>query len=258
MVLMIGGHPRSGTTLLRDVLNGHPQISVTNEFACFAHIGQSWTNCVSTVLERWGNVGGKWAFDARCSSQKDLGKCNLRFCMNYLTHLNKRGPVTVSDIERALQHLFPESRIVGDKWPHYEFMVDELVKVHGVHGLVIYRDCRDVTSSFLRMARTYWRGQAWVNKLNTAATVAAHWVKSIECMELHRDHIDIVRYEEFINSPRTVLSQIADRLRVDAAGFPTAQISHRSIGKFKSGLTADELNDVIAIAGPTMTRLQYT
>ncbi len=258
MVLIIGGHPRSGTTLLRDVVNGHPEISVTNEFACFTHIDRSWEECKEAVLRRWSDEGQRWAFDARCAARTHLSKCNLMFCTKYLGYLYQENLVAFEDIEKALERLFPGSRIVGDKLPEYVLSAPEMVGRHGVQALVIHRDCRDVTSSFLEMVRSRWRGQAWVAELNTAAKVAANWVKEIEFMERHREDLHIVRYEELIRTPESVFASIAKWLGVDASDFPIGQIRDTSIGKYKSGLTGDEVNDVMAVAGPALERLQYT
>ena len=35
VLLAIAGHGRSGTTLLREICNAHPQITLTHELGCF-------------------------------------------------------------------------------------------------------------------------------------------------------------------------------------------------------------------------------
>jgi hypothetical protein len=169
-----------------------------------------------------------------------------------------REPIDVQIIEAALKRFFPESSILGDKWPHYMFLMDKFVNADNLlQCLVIYRDCRDVTSSFLKQARTVWRQQDWVNDLNTAEKIARHWVEGIRLMERHAAQLHIVRYEDLIDNPKAVFASIGDWLGVDPAGFPTHEIKRSSLGKYKGGLTNEELATVMDIAGPTMAQLGY-
>ena len=45
-------------------------------------------------------------------------------------------------------------RIVGDKFPAYMFKMNQFVDLQELLRLVIYRNCRDVTSSFLKKLET--------------------------------------------------------------------------------------------------------
>ena len=124
---------------------------------------------------------------------------------------------------------------------------------------MIYRDCRDVTSSTLQRARTEWRKiLLFVRKLNTAEKVAHRWVLAIELMERNRDDLLVVSYEDLVSESEKSLGRISDWLGVDAAGFEIQRISSRSVGNYRHGLTAEELDTVMEIAGPTMSRLGYT
>jgi hypothetical protein len=211
------------------------------------------------MMRRWYRVRNKWAFDLSYSSKQSKSLYNFIFTTRYLLRMYEhyREPITVQIIEAALKHSFPESSIVGDKWPGYMFLMDKFVQADDLYCLVIYRDCRDVTSSFLKQARTTWRPQAWVSNLNTAEKVARRWVDVIGLMERHADQLHIVRYEDLIDNPKAVFASIGDWLGVAPTGFPTHEIKRSSIGKYKSGLTNEELAVVMEIAGPTMARLGY-
>jgi hypothetical protein len=67
MVLLIGGHPRSGTTLLRNLCNGHPEMTVTNELGSFSRPGQRYWTYSYSMLRWWWNVKNRWAFDSSYS-----------------------------------------------------------------------------------------------------------------------------------------------------------------------------------------------
>lgn len=234
-------------------------MSITNEFGNFATIGQPYVKYSRHMIKHWYRVRNKWSFDLSYRSKESTSLYNLLFTTHYLLRMSKhyREPINVQIIEATLKRSFPESSILGDKWPHYMFLMDKFVNVDNLYCLVIYRDCRDVTSSFLKQARTMWRQQGWVNNLNTAEKVARYWVEGIRVMERHADQLHIVRYEDLIDNPKAVFASIGDWLGVDPAGFPTHEIKRSSIGKYKRGLTDEELAVVMDIAGPTMARLGY-
>lgn len=157
-----------------------------------------------------------------------------------------------------LHQLFPETSVVGDKYPDYVFSLDNLANAEGLSSLVIYRDCRDVTSSTLQKARTEWRKMPlFVRKLNTAEKIARRWVLAIELMERNRDNLLVVSYENLVCESEKSLGRISDWLGVDPAGFEIQRISSRSVGNYRHGLTAEELATVMEIAGPTMSSLGY-
>lgn len=55
MAFIIAGHIRSGTTLLRNLCNSHPDITVTMEFGNFDGLGCSHAAYIRYILRRWWN-----------------------------------------------------------------------------------------------------------------------------------------------------------------------------------------------------------
>ena len=260
MILMIGGHPRSGTTILQTLCDFHPEMAVTNEFGCFSFLGQSYGEYSNSIFDRWRRVQNKWAFDISYAGlERLLSFNNFRFAMRHLYHYRKyhNGTVTATSLEKTYRRMFGGARVVGDKWPHYLFRMDRYVKEEDLTRLIIYRDCRDVTSSFLVQARTNWRDTDWVHKVDNAEKIAARWVRGIEIMEAHAADLVILQYEAMMHEPEKELKRISEAIGVDPAGFPTDMINPGSIGKYQKGLTPEELETVMEIAGPTMERLGY-
>ena len=166
--------------------------------------------------------------------------------------------MSVEVIERALHELLPGAKIVGDKYPEYIWDLDGLAAAPGLSTLVIYRDCRDVTSSTLIKARGDWRRMPlFVRKIDTAEKVARRWVRAIELMETHRGRVFMMRYEELVTHVPESLTALSEWLGIDPAGFEAQRISSRSVGKHRLGLTPAEIETVMRIAGPTMSRLGY-
>ena len=261
MLLIIAGRPRSGTTILQTLCDRHPDITMTNEFGSFMYTEQKFGKHALNIFKRWQRVQGKWAFEySYVNSTKPLSWLNLMFAMKYLFYLGRNcwsGGVMVDSIEAAYEDLFPAARVKGDKLPHYLLHMEKLASLDGLKRLVIFRDCRDVTSSFLKQVRTTWIGASWTHQFDTAEKIATSWVRDIKIMEAYADKLLIVQYEKLMLQPAQELSRISAWLNVDPQGFPIELFRTNSIGKYQDGLTTAELNAVLEIAGPTMLRLGY-
>lgn len=264
MALIITGHQRSGTTLLSRLCSVHPEMSMTNEFGNFLRIGQPHPVYTRRLLKRWGGIALRWwPLDetfGRPGPRRTVVRQNNRFIYKYLSSLRARKGQVISAavIDEIMGEVLPTTSVVGDKYPEYIFSLDELVGDDDLCRMVIYRDCRDVTSSTLIRARTDWRRMPiFVRRLNTAEKIAHRWVRAIEMMEKHRDQLFIVRYEDLVTEVTGPMRKLAEWLGVDPAGFEVDRISARSIGKYRQGLTQEEVATVMEIAGPTMSRLGY-
>ena len=268
--LIIAGMPRSGTTLLQRLCYLHPQMRVTKEFGNYSFIGDPLSSYMKRTVRRVNEINGRWRIHGTPGQLPTalLNKlrfkaanhaANVRVATAHLLRLarNGRGPVTLSDLVAEAQRRDSRTRVVGDKLPQYIFIMDQLVDLPGLLRLVIYRDCRDVTSSYLLMARTKWSDRPWIRGTDTAEKIAHNWVQAIEIMERYADHLFIVRYEDLVTDPSSELRRLAQWLDVDLSGFETNRISAASVGKYKTGLTDQELDDVLRVAGPTMERLKY-
>ncbi|MGE0682992.1 MAG: sulfotransferase, partial [Candidatus Binatia bacterium] len=167
------------------------------------------------------------------------------------------GTIDVRPITTALQGLFPSARIVGDKWPDYVFMLDAFVSLPEAMCVMIYRDCRDVASSHLKLARTSWRHEPWIKNADTAEKIANRWVRSMELIECYQDRIHAIRYEDLVRNRQQTFEALGSWLKVDPKGFRQSIVRETNIGKFKAGLSAEEVDLILKIAGPTMRKLGY-
>ena len=251
MVLLIGGHPRSGTTILRQLCDRHPEMRVTSEVGCFLPTVSSYRAHSSHVLKRLLRVGNKYSFSS--------SHHNALFITRYMFMVSRFRQQSIDSraIEAVLRRIYPRARIVGDKWPDYVYELDKLVGVDGLRLVIIYRDCRDVVSSTLKKARTDWRGMPFAKQVDSPEKVAARWVRAIESMQRHQKRVHVIRYENLVQNPLAELEGLAVWLNIDPWVFPFKLIRDTSVGKHKDSLSADELAKVIDIAGPTMRQLGY-
>ncbi|MGE0682991.1 MAG: sulfotransferase [Candidatus Binatia bacterium] len=259
MILLIGGHQRSGTTLLGELCNHHRDIIITREFGNFLALGRPYQAYSRQILNRWWTVQSKWAFEPASERHRLMRLHNFLFVLRYLlkVHRVRQGHVDLGAIETALRSLFPAARFVGDKWPGFVFSLDKFVEKDGIYLLMIYRDCRDVVSSTLEQVRTSWRKSAFAEQMNTAEKVARRWVRAIEEMERYRNRLHIICYEDLICKTQQELHRLGEWLGVSPQEFSIQPVRDTSVGKHKKGLSADELSVVLEIAGPTMARLGY-
>ena len=267
-LLLIGGRPRSGTTLLRDLCDLHPDIQLTHEFGTFLALNESYDVYRGEILRRWRAQPILHCRIRRSRRSKRrlwrwaLSMRGHAFAITYLGRIRRyrQGCIELSAVEATLREVLPGTGIVGDKLPDYVHLLDELAPVNGLSSVMIYRDCRDVTSSHLKLARSSWRNQPWIGDQDTAEKIARLWVDALETMERHRDQIHIIRYEDLVREPRRELASLAEWVGVDPAGFPERSMKRvhaNGIGKHREGLSAQELEAVMDIAGPIMARLGY-
>jgi hypothetical protein len=247
-VAIIGGLSRSGTTLLWKTCHRHPAIALTYEFANFRNLGRNYWKYRRDLLKRW--------------KDPQIGKRDWRepsFRLAYLERLKRHWcrSINANVVSSVLQPAFPAVSVVGDKYPRYVFNLRDLTKDKGLKRIIIYRDCRDVTSSFLHRVRTDWKGLDFIKEASTADRIARRWVEAIETMETYRQHLHVIRYEDLVRNPAPILRGLGEYLGVESTAFPTRHIHADSVGNYRRGLSSDELESVMRVAGPTLRRLGY-
>jgi hypothetical protein len=257
MAFIIGGHPRSGTTMLYKLCWDHPQIGITGEFKCFRKLRTQLPVYLQAVERKWREksflqrIGRKTPLMLRARGGMFLAGFSM-----FISLRVRRRPVQVSDVEAVLRILFRKP-VVGDKYPRYVFWQDRFSKFPDLKRIMIYRDGRDVVSSFMEKIRTAWKDMPIAKTENTARRIAERWVEAQENIARNRSGIYVIRYEDFVRDPAPTLAGMAEYLGVDPAGFRMSDIHAHSIGKHRGGLSADELRDVLNVAGSTLEQLGY-
>ena len=251
-LLIIGGLSRSGTSMLQRICNAHPQIVMTYESRILLNTGRRFSGY-------FRGFGNNWQKKFRRLAEAN-GSRQYVTVWRFLTALMLRGyrRIDLAAIHHALESVFPQAACVGDKYPRYLFHLSEFVDYDDMRIVIIYRDGRDVAQSILQRVRTDWKDQVWAqNKLSTPQKIAARWVEAIEQMERYCDQIHIIRYETLVNNPEAEFARLAEYLGVDPAGFDYSGVKTNSIGKYKQGLTEEQLAEFMEVAGPTLERLGY-
>jgi hypothetical protein len=259
-LLLVAGHQRSGTNILRILLNSHPEIAATNEFANLKLLASSRFVYSTYILWRALQMYQKGGSFNLIGNEATSWRTNTFFALKYFLLMQRSPGVRMDfpDAESALHALFPQKRWVGDKFPDYIWEFPRFVDSGKITCIAIYRDARDVVSSSLESARTTWKGTKFGHNFDSVEKIATRWQKSIERMEQTQSRILSIRYEHLIANPKDVANEIGRRLDVDPEQFPVYLLRDSSIGKHRQLLSNDELASVERIAGDTMARLGYT
>jgi hypothetical protein len=260
MSLIICGHERSGTTLLRNLCNAHPEISITMEFGNFLHLGKSIEDYVKYIEQRQkSNRHRSFLVQGKNENRWAERFKSKRFVKRYLNEVKSMGRIQIGseEVEISLKKIFSTSKIVGDKYPHYIQHLAELIKYSALKIIVIYRDPRAVVSSTLKKARGDWKEMSFVKNLDTAEKIAKRWADSIIQMEVFKDKIHIIRYEQLIHAPDSEIEKLATLLGVEKSGFPLKMIGDRGADKYKEYLTCKELNSIFDITLKLLKKYEY-
>lgn len=254
--MVIGGMPRSGTTMLARLCRFHPDISITVELKSYALLGSTYPDYARAMLDRLRYVRGSWPIHGHRGRNSAIRFVrNAGFIADHLLRVRRHTDEVITARGLALSTSYG-ARIAADKFPDYVFSMEAFAEEPDLLGVVIHRDPRDVASSFLRKVRTTWSRHEWAGGID-AAEIARRWVRSIEISERLDGWLHVIGYEELVRNPERELRRFADWLGVDPSGFRAVGIHDTSIGKHALGLTPEELSAVIEIAGPSMERLGY-
>jgi hypothetical protein len=190
------GVPRSGTTLLRLMLDAHSQLAMTSEtYFLFAVIKQYWSGELKTPEQLLSVV-------TSTPTWNDLGISKAV----YLERLQSLEPFSVSQGLRTLYEMYAhrfEKPRWGDKTPRYSIILASiehlLPEARFIH---IVRDGRDVALS-LR--------STWFAPSQDMADLARYWKSQVEqarAVGAKRKHYLEVRYEHLVHQARSTLEQI--------------------------------------------------
>lgn len=211
--LIVGGCPRSGTTLLQLLLNTHPHIRVSNEVS-LSRLGQALRAVFAReasfekATERAKSVRENWTKSTLAPSIPRYAKC--------------AGPMLRAMYEAQFgdQICLADGRYLGDKYPRY--YEDDLVALEAligsIHVLHISRDPIDVVNSMLRRSRN---AQLNLDKWKLVRTVeegCMHWARAWNAIQrrarLQPQHVTHIKYEDLLQDTSNCLAAIARGLQV--------------------------------------------
>lgn len=203
-------NPRSGSSLLRLMLNSHPHICVPPE-------------CGFVQWLYAKNIKSVDAFVAALSQCKKIETWNLD--MEALTrHLRALQPGSYADMCESVYRFYAadkDLKIWGDKNNYYIHHIDILEAVFPSTKYVhLVRDGRDVACSYKNVMKMRVNS-IYAPRLDTDLDkIAKEWTRNVLTVQSHLDraaddrHITL-RYEDLVRDPAGTLRSLCAFLRVD-------------------------------------------
>lgn len=265
-VLFIVGMPRSGTKLLRDLLNRHDEVAI------FPHETHFFPTLKSR-LPRYGNIN-EWPNFSRLYDDLQQTIFFRRMTASGISIDAAKWfeGLQANDFRALLNALFScygsltGARIVGDKTPSYITHVPLLADaIPHAKFVQIVRDPRDYAISMRA---------AWGKNMVRAA---ARWKDGVRKCRGDAAKLGVayteVRYEELLGHPREVISGLCDFLGIDFSedmlklarssellgdARGALSIVQDNLDKWRQQLTERELSAIESVAGKFMVELGYS
>ena len=200
---IIIGAPRSGTTLLRFMLDSHPELAIPPETG-FLSLGPQFSSRGAALREEFFLAVTSFPPDAPGWSDFQISK-DL-----FWRELLDLDPFTVSGGYRTFYRLYASrfgKQRWGDKTPGYCYYMGSIEAIlPEAHFIHIIRDGRDASLSLRRM----WFSPGW--GIETQAAYWSDFVLTARRQATQCGHYMEVRYEELIWKTRETLVQICEFL----------------------------------------------
>jgi len=261
--VFIVGTPRSGTSLLRLLLNRHPDIGLCDETYFFYYVFHR----QRTFGDLKDPVKREFVVDRYLETDRAR---RLKLDMNSLRDTLIREGTDYRNLFASLMKFyadFHDKKLYGEKTPHHALEAELLCDLFPDCRLIhLVRDPRDVVASLQRMP--------WGS--SSISANARLWVRCVTTVERCSEKSNFLRvnYESLVSHPEPGLQRIctflgtpydenmlksrsdddADRWWFEGARKP---VSSSRIEKWRTELRPDQASIVEWVAGDTMKMLGY-
>jgi hypothetical protein len=210
IMILIVGVGRSGTTLIREILNKHPNVNIAPETSFYNRLWASRKLLGSIKIRH--NVP-KWLYYLLFHSH-DPSMENYKFLLfDLVSDFENNPPHSYEEMFQRILEKFAKSknkRIYGEKTPNHIFYIDHIKKrIPKTKIIVTIRDPRAVTSSMIKRGDLY----------NKAYQPAIEWYigmeKIFKLLEFHREDLFIIKYEDLIDDSYTVIKDLCKFLNIE-------------------------------------------
>lgn len=220
--LLVCGHPRSGTSLLLSLLDGHPEIlAYPGETKYFRAIhGRRGLQDAEALLRR--TRIGRMSRD-RISAIEDARAVNAAEETTFTRALGEQlgAAATPADLLPAVMLAYAASigseprRYWAEKTPLQEFDLDTALELWpDMRALYIVRDPRDVYASFRRKRVTRGKGLSVMKFAVRVRRSLASWERFASA---HPTRGRLLRYEDLVHEPECSMRAVADFLGIEWA-----------------------------------------
>ena len=260
--VFIGGAPRSGLTLLRMILDAHPQLTCLPDAGFMPGLALQWRDIEKTLGSNLEETYGVSREALRGSFRRAMeGLLAPALVKTGKPRLVEKSAMNAVAMD-TLGELFPDAMLV-----------------------LLIRDGRDVVASLLDRDWKDPRSGEPFAYTQHAGTAASYWLQLVNLAleaksRLDRpDRVYILRYEDLVKSPEQTLRALFSHINVswdegvlefyrsrrplvgmeyDSWARLRRPLSPRSIGRWKRDLSVDQRAQVKSVLGVALVELGYT
>ena len=273
------GNPRSGTSLLRSLLNVHPQVCVAPECGFLLWLRPAWAD------RTWdADAWSRFALEVLACRKFETWGISIAALERELLAVK---PASFPEAARVVYAIYARARrksnaIWGDKNNYYIGQVPEIRSVYpNARFIHIVRDVRDVACSYMELAHKA-HGITYRPELpQDAEAIAREWTMNNQAA---LDALDgaaqaFIRYEDLVAAPAAAANalfrhlDLEPLLHLDASSHVssldepqeflhwkaklTSPVDKVSVGRFRQELSAQDLGRIEAVAADLMDRFGY-
>ncbi|QDT08777.1 sulfotransferase family protein [Stieleria marina] len=204
------GCDRSGTTLVRSILNNHPDVMISYEAPASV-----------TLVETFQQYGMRATIEA----MRSFEQFDAVDWLHVFDRLDEVSDVTLADVVAAANNNLLQQNgkhIWGDKTPAYTRFVDTLASMYPNSVFVhIVRDPRAVAASWVQ---TDWGP-------NTAFHAGREWQQRVSeadrsLKQLPESRVAVIRFEDFLVDPEKTIQPVCQRIGVP---YTSAMLQERDL-----------------------------
>ncbi|MCW2990375.1 MAG: hypothetical protein JWM73_969, partial [Solirubrobacterales bacterium] len=232
--LFIGGCPRSGTTLLRSLLDNHPDLAMPAETDFVLPLWRLRAGFGDLRDRENRRAVGRWVFRQHGHGGKRLRAG--RFTRKQGVRRVVQAPPTLGSIVDACFSLYAEAhgkQRWGDKRPAYAAWIAVLFELFpDAQFINVVRDPRGAVASQIPLG--------WAHEEAALASAAVRWETSIRRVDefsarLRPDQLLDIRYEDMVGAPEATLEQVCAFAGLRAGDAIGTMIAAERTGKFRPG-----------------------
>jgi sulfotransferase family protein len=234
--LFIGACPRSGTTLLRSMLNNHPDFAMPAEtgFVIPLWIGRGGCGDLRVAGNR--RRLAEWIFDAPGRGGRRI-RAGAFSRAQAIERVEASEP-TLGSVFATLFEMFAEAKGKprwGDKRPAYSVYIDAIFALFPSAQFVnVVRDPRAAAASAVRLG---WYAD---ERGSAVASAVASWEAAVRRVDrfarrLRPDQLFDVRYEDMVRDPAATLQRVCDFCGLRGGDAIPAMIAGPRRGVFNEG-----------------------
>jgi hypothetical protein len=243
----------SGKSLLCKALHNPPSVIFFEGFYCFSKMN----------VPYWEHIKGlknKNKLQNFIKSRKVFGYFQYLLFLRFKASNHKL--IKFTDIENTLKVIFPNANIIGDAANLYYENIRISLYQTNINHIVIYRDCRDVVAEMKKRLINkryihHKRNLSDQEVISLIEKTANRWEKMIKTMDMHKNLISIVRYEDLVINPDNELSKLTNWLGLERNQYQSQFMDPTHIGEYKKYLSKIDMNYVMNISGSTLEKMGY-